>query len=107
MFSKCANPNCSTGFDYHLGGKFYRFHQNEQGPGVERNTHAVVHFWLCPRCAQTYTLDYDGLHCLLIRSMGLGDFETTIPATMIEGDAAWNLNAGKKLPTVERAEKNR
>lgn len=80
MFSKCANPKCLTGFDYHLGGKFYRFHQSEQAPRLERNTHAVVHFWLCPRCAQTYTLDFDGIHCLLIRSMGIEESEVGISA---------------------------
>lgn len=101
MFAKCANPKCSTGFDYHLGGKFYRFHQNEQAPRVERNTHAVVHFWLCPRCAQTHTLDYDGVHCLVIRSVGLEDFEVSIPATVMPGGQRWNPDAGKKLPAAE------
>jgi hypothetical protein len=68
MFSRCANPECATPFEYHLGGKFYRFRQDEHVPERERNMHAVVHFWLCPRCAEVFSLDYDGTHCLLIQT---------------------------------------
>jgi hypothetical protein len=67
MFSKCANPRCSTAFEYHLGGRFYRFHQRESAPARERNTHSVVHFWLCPRCAEAFSLNYDGFQSVLIR----------------------------------------
>lgn len=69
MFTKCANPQCPTCFEYHLGGRFYRFHQGE-AVRTERNTHSVVHFWLCPECAELYALHYDGLHCLLVQSTG-------------------------------------
>jgi len=70
MLSRCANPKCATPFEYHLGGKFYRFHQGGRAPHSERNTHEVVHFWLCPCCAEIYALDYDGTHCLLIPLVG-------------------------------------
>ena len=69
MFAKCANPQCSTGFEYHLGGQFYRFPQGDSVGPRERNTHSIVHFWLCPQCARLYALEYDGVHCLLIRSL--------------------------------------
>lgn len=70
MFTKCANPQCPTRFDYHLGGKFYRFSQGIDAPKAEHNTHSVVHFWLCPQCAELYALDYDGMHCVLMQSIG-------------------------------------
>lgn len=70
MFSKCANPGCLVPFEYHLGGRFYRFHQDKLSSKPQRNTHAVIHFWLCPRCADVYALDYDGTHCLLTHSVG-------------------------------------
>ena len=69
MFTKCANPQCPTRFEYHLGGTFYRFHQGKRASERERNTHSVIHFWLCPQCAEAYALDYDGVHCLLIQSI--------------------------------------
>jgi hypothetical protein len=72
MFSQCANPKCATPFEYHLGGRFFRFRQGERAPHSERNTHAVVHFWLCPRCAETYTLDYDRVRGLLIQPVARG-----------------------------------
>jgi len=65
MITECANPECKTRFEYHLGGKFYRFHQKEIAPGNQPNVHSVVHFWLCPNCANDYTLGYDGTHCLM------------------------------------------
>jgi len=68
MFTKCANPQCNTRFEYRLGGRFYRFHQGERARRFEPNTHSVVHFWLCPECAEFYALDYDGIHCVLVQS---------------------------------------
>jgi len=70
VFTKCANPLCSTPFEYHLGGSFYRFSQGTNAPRPERNTHSVVHFWLCPQCSEFYALNYDGTNCLLIQSIG-------------------------------------
>ncbi len=69
MFSKCANPECSVSFEYRLGGKFFRFHQNAKAPGTQRNTHEVVHFWLCGSCADKFALDYDGNRCFLVESL--------------------------------------
>jgi hypothetical protein len=57
MFSECANPDCRTQFDYHQG-RFYRFQKLRLDDGSPDNTHGVVHFWLCGRCAETYSLDY-------------------------------------------------
>ncbi len=57
MISQCANPDCHKDFDWHEG-QYFRFqsvHNEEHQP---RNTHGVVHFWLCGRCSQTYSLDY-------------------------------------------------
>jgi hypothetical protein len=68
MFWRCANPECSIGFDYHLGGKYFRFHQSPKVLNTERNTHEVVHFWLCGICVEKYTLDYDGSRCLLVEN---------------------------------------
>jgi hypothetical protein len=63
MFSKCANPQCSVSFDYHLGGKYFRFHQSPQAYDADRNAHEVVHFWLCGTCAEKYTVEFDGSRC--------------------------------------------
>jgi hypothetical protein len=57
MLSECANPDCRKEFDCHQG-RFFRFHAVHDENGQPRNTHGVVHFWLCGRCSQTYSLDY-------------------------------------------------
>ncbi len=63
MLSKCANPACSTPFQYLRDGKLY---QIEVGETAERGLHLVSrkparrveHFWLCGACARSMTLAY-------------------------------------------------
>lgn len=65
MFAKCANAACSEAFKYDLGGTFFRFSKGtamasaDDGGSAEcGNIHNVKHYWLCPRCAQLYSLVY-------------------------------------------------
>jgi hypothetical protein len=56
LFDKCANGRCAEAFDYRKGRLFrfqYKLRNVEAGTG-----HAVVHFWLCPKCSKVYTLEY-------------------------------------------------
>ena len=63
--AKCANPACLITFDWHRGGKFFRFRgqQNEARSDdvnrVSASAHGVRHFWLCERCSHLFTLSYD------------------------------------------------
>ena len=63
---KCANPSCAASFDWLAGGKLFRFprEHREQLPLMERTTcesgsHPIGHFWLCERCSNVYTLNYE------------------------------------------------
>jgi len=62
MLAKCANPACRTRFDYHIGGKFFRFHVDavevQEIPGATQNAHQVIHYWLCPVCAKIFSLTH-------------------------------------------------
>jgi hypothetical protein len=58
MFSKCANPDCTTPFDYHQG-RYFRFRNEHQESEPDVKTHSVQHFWLCEHCRATYTLHYE------------------------------------------------
>jgi hypothetical protein len=62
MISKCANPNCRTGFDHLLGGRFFRFRLTEAEvpviPGATQNAHHVIHYWLCPVCSKRFSLTH-------------------------------------------------
>jgi hypothetical protein len=59
MFSKCANPDCDTPFDYR-SGRFFRFHRPPLEGQVTANRHSVQHFWLCKACSETSTLEASG-----------------------------------------------
>lgn len=66
MLSHCANSDCHTDFDSRQG-RYFRFHATPRQNGQTRNTHGVVHFWLCGRCSQIYSLGYvDGRGSILI-----------------------------------------
>ena len=56
LFYKCANGKCAATFDYRKGRLFrfpYRLKNVETAA-----SHAVVHFWLCAKCTDIYTLEY-------------------------------------------------
>lgn len=67
MVSKCANPDCSTPFQYMREGKLFRFEDLEtladrSRPHLvsERKTpRRTEHFWLCGRCSTELTVSYD------------------------------------------------
>lgn len=56
MISKCANPDCCATFDYRFG-RFFRFHRSHAPTEQPANSHSVVHFWLCRKCSEAYTLE--------------------------------------------------
>lgn len=69
MVSKCANPACSTLFQYFREGKLFRVEAGrnpaigEAGPQVVGDTKAnhVEHYWLCGTCSASLTLGYDSV----------------------------------------------
>ncbi|MGD0908445.1 MAG: hypothetical protein ABSA96_12745 [Candidatus Acidiferrales bacterium] len=65
MLDQCANPECAIPFDYRQG-LFYRFRRTCAVNWAPANTHNVQHFWLCGRCAETYTLQFQKEHGVVI-----------------------------------------
>ncbi len=57
MYLKCAHPECSSDFDYGQG-RLYRFQQTPQQEKQPSHWHAVKHYWLCGRCCESYTIEY-------------------------------------------------
>ncbi|MCU1256661.1 MAG: hypothetical protein JWM83_2960 [Candidatus Angelobacter sp.] len=47
MISKCANPQCSKMLMRLDGGRFFGFHTKHK---------AIENFWLCAKCAKSFTL---------------------------------------------------
>lgn len=58
MYLKCAHPDCSSDFDYGQG-RLFRF-QSPQQEKQPSHWHAVKHYWLCTRCCESYTIEYQG-----------------------------------------------
>jgi hypothetical protein len=57
MYLKCAHPDCSSDFDYGQG-RLFRFQQTPQQEQQPSHWHAVKHYWLCTRCCESYTIEY-------------------------------------------------
>ena len=60
MLSKCANPVCTTPFQYLRDGKLFQM-ETGAGPqlvGDKKPQAKVEYFWLCARCAADMTLNY-------------------------------------------------
>lgn len=60
MLSKCANPACTTPFQYLRDGRLF---QMETGVGPQlvsdkKPQHRVEYFWLCSRCSPEMTLSF-------------------------------------------------
>jgi hypothetical protein len=69
MYLKCAHPDCTSDFDYGQG-RLFRFQQTPQQEKQPSHWHAVKHYWLCTRCCETYTIEYQkGLGVLIMERL--------------------------------------
>ena len=66
MYLKCAHPECSSDFDY-AHGRLFRFFQTSREEKQPTHWHAVKHYWLCGRCCENFTIEYQkGVGVLLM-----------------------------------------
>src|ERR1700730_1770391 len=73
MYLKCAHPDCSSDFDYGQG-RLFRFQQTPEQAKQPSHWHAVKHYWLCTRCCESYTIEYQkGVGVLLMERLGALD----------------------------------
>ncbi len=69
MYLKCAHPDCSSDFDYGQG-RLFRFQQTPQREKQPSHWHAVKHYWLCTRCCENYTIEYQkGVGVMLLERL--------------------------------------
>jgi hypothetical protein len=74
MVSKCANPACSTPFQYMREGKLFRFEDLEtladrSRPhlvGERKTARRTEHFWLCGPCSLTVTVSFDSQRGIVV-----------------------------------------
>ena len=69
MYLECANPNCNCEYDYGRG-RLFRFQQPQSPEKMLPNSHGVKHFWLCARCSQKHTIEFQkGVGVLLMERL--------------------------------------
>jgi len=69
MYLKCAHPECSSDFDYGQG-RLFRFRQTNPNEKQPSHWHGVKHYWLCSRCCEDFTIEYQkGLGVLLMERL--------------------------------------
>lgn len=69
MYLKCAHPDCSSDFDYGQG-RLFRFQQTQRQEKQSTHWHGVKHYWLCSRCCEDFTIEYQkGLGVLLLQRL--------------------------------------
>jgi hypothetical protein len=69
MYLKCAHPECSSDFDYGQG-RLFRFQQTPRQEKQPAHWHAVKHYWLCSRCSECFTIEYErGMGVLLMERL--------------------------------------
>jgi len=65
MLARCVNENCNRSLHSFLEGRLFQFEvvsislaasDESSAPFDEKPQRETVHFWLCSRCAATYTL---------------------------------------------------
>jgi hypothetical protein len=57
VLSKCANPACLARFHYLHQGRIFNIETGAVSSDRGRPpTRKIEHFWLCERCAQTFTV---------------------------------------------------
>ena len=81
MLDKCANSECLTPFD-HNQGRYFCFRRACAVNEAPANTHNVQHFWLCGRCAETYTLQCHKEHGVVISLRLMAPNGITTPSDM-------------------------
>lgn len=69
MYLKCAHPDCTSDFDYGQG-RLFRFQQTPKQEKQPTHWHAMKHYWLCSRCCESYTIEYQkGVGLLLLEKI--------------------------------------
>jgi hypothetical protein len=69
MYLKCAHPDCVSDFDY-AQGRLYRFQQTPHQEKQPTHWHAVKHYWLCARCCENFSIEYQkGVGVLLMERL--------------------------------------
>ena len=102
MDLKCANPICNS--EYELGhGRLLRVQQSHSSEKQPTHWHGVKHYWLCARCSEKFTIEFQkGTGVLLTEKLEEGA-ETQPTFTLLQSERAPNQDAKPLLPRLTRS----
>lgn len=83
MVTKCANPVCGRSFQYLRGGRLYCFELRRQSFGPAAPKRLAVYFWICDRCADSLSLEFDAERGVFLKH----SWESTVPPTKLHCEA--------------------
>ena len=63
---ECVNPECAAQFNFRQGRLFRFYRSHSMGNASSKNQYSLKHFWLCKKCTEIYTLEYQEGMGLLI-----------------------------------------
>jgi len=102
MDLKCANPICNSEYSYGHG----RLLRVQQSPSQEKQPshwHGVKHYWLCSRCSEKFTIEFQkGTGVLLTEKLEEGA-ETQPTYTLLQSETPPNQDAKLLLPRLSRS----
>jgi hypothetical protein len=102
MDLKCANPICNSEYEYGHG----RLLRVQQAPSSEKQPthwHGVKHYWLCARCKEKFTIEFQkGTGVLLTEKLEEGA-ETRPTYTLLRSEMPPKQDAKPLLPRLTRS----
>jgi hypothetical protein len=106
MYLKCAHPECSADFDYGQG-RFFRFRRVPRQDPSPANSHSVKHFWLCTRCCETFTIDYQKGVGIILRQR-FEAFTTAQPSHFVlQDESGADRRLTRRLGRIRSRERKR
>jgi hypothetical protein len=102
MDLKCANPICNSA--YELGhGRLARVQQTHSSEKQPTHWHGVKHYWLCARCSEKFTIEFQkGTGVLLAERLEEGA-ETQPTYTLLQSEMPPKQEAKPLLPRLTRS----
>jgi hypothetical protein len=102
MDLKCANPICNS--EYENGrGRLLRVQQTPSSEKQPAHWHGVKHYWLCARCSEKYTIEFQkGTGVLLTEKLVEGS-ETQPTYTLLQSEMPSNQDVKPLLPRLTRS----
>ncbi|HTC62764.1 MAG TPA: hypothetical protein VK709_07970 [Candidatus Saccharimonadales bacterium] len=102
MDLKCANPICNSEYEYGHG-RLLRVQQALAQEKQPTHWHGVKHFWLCSRCKEKFTIEFQkGTGVLLAEKLEEGA-DTQPTYTLLQSEMPPKQDAKPLLPRLTRS----